>query len=178
MAAGPSGSNATPPLQSVAIRRQCRDSPSTVHSVRNIRATLIWGRIPNWGCLFRSPARVFEIETYAPALCKRRHRSLACRLVSMRRCGLRGYQSIGAIKWTASGYERPTGLQGAYRMFEGLPMTTSKADEFRKQAEECRKRAESAASSFEKQHWREVAEHWLKMAAAEEAATKGPVARV
>jgi hypothetical protein len=55
----------------------------------------------------------------------------------------------------------------------------SKADEFRKNAADCRQLAESTCqlaeitkNSFDKEHWLEVAQHWLKMAAAEEAATK------
>ena len=48
----------------------------------------------------------------------------------------------------------------------------SKADEFRKHADDCRQRAERATNPFDKEHWLDVAEHWLKMAAAEEAATK------
>ena len=48
----------------------------------------------------------------------------------------------------------------------------SKADEFRKNAADCRQLAEITKNSFDKEHWLEVAQHWLKMAAAEEAATK------
>jgi hypothetical protein len=48
----------------------------------------------------------------------------------------------------------------------------AKADEFRKNADDCHRRAESAAGSFDKEHWLEMTEHWLKMAAAEEAASK------
>jgi hypothetical protein len=48
----------------------------------------------------------------------------------------------------------------------------SKTEEFRKNADNCRQQAERAKNSFDKEHWLEIAEHWLKMAAAEEAATK------
>lgn len=46
----------------------------------------------------------------------------------------------------------------------------SKSEEFRKNADDCRRRAERAANAFDRQHWLDVAEHWLKMVAAEKAA--------
>jgi hypothetical protein len=48
----------------------------------------------------------------------------------------------------------------------------SKADEFRKNADYCRQRAENAANSFDREYWLKMLEHWLKMAAAEDAADK------
>jgi uncharacterized alpha-E superfamily protein len=46
----------------------------------------------------------------------------------------------------------------------------SKADEFRNNAADCRQQAERARNVFDKENWLKIAEHWLKMAAAEQAA--------
>jgi hypothetical protein len=48
----------------------------------------------------------------------------------------------------------------------------SKAEEFRKNADDCRQQARRAKHSFDKEHWLEMAKHWLKMAATEEDAIK------
>jgi hypothetical protein len=48
----------------------------------------------------------------------------------------------------------------------------SKLEEFRQCAADCRQMAVAAPSEFAKQHWLSMTTHWMKMAAAEEAATK------
>ena len=48
----------------------------------------------------------------------------------------------------------------------------SKLEEFRQCAADCRQLAVAAPSEFAKQHWLAMTAHWMKMAAAEESATK------
>jgi hypothetical protein len=48
----------------------------------------------------------------------------------------------------------------------------SKLEEFRQCAADCRQMAVAAPSEFAKQHWFSMTAHWMKMAAAEEAAAK------
>jgi hypothetical protein len=48
----------------------------------------------------------------------------------------------------------------------------AKLEEFRQNAVDCRQLALAAPSEFAKQHWLAMTTHWMKMAAAEEAATK------
>ena len=48
----------------------------------------------------------------------------------------------------------------------------SKLEEFRQYAADCRQLAVAAPSEFAKQHWLAMTTHWMKLAVAEEAATK------
>jgi hypothetical protein len=48
----------------------------------------------------------------------------------------------------------------------------SKLEEFLRNAADCRQLALAAPLEFAKQHWLAMTRHWMKMAAAEEAAAK------
>ena len=78
------------------------------------------------------------------------------------------------LDFDSRGLTSTTFMQTLYHRFrKPKPIQmASKADEFRKNAADCRQLAEITKNSFDKEHWLEVAQHWLKMAAAEEAATK------
>jgi hypothetical protein len=48
----------------------------------------------------------------------------------------------------------------------------SKLEEFRQNAADCRQLAVAAPSAFAKQHWLAMTTYWMKLAVAEEAASK------